>query len=108
MRQMVASSLTSAGHKVVEAIDGVDGFEKAQDNAIDAFILDVNVPRMDGISLTRKLRMLPQYSRTPIIILTTETSEEKKTLGREAGANGWMVKPFTPEQLVKTLARVIN
>lgn len=107
MRQMVAFSLKSAGHNVLEAGDGVEGLDVAKINSVDGFIVDVNMPRMDGISLVRELRSLPQYSHTPILMLTTETSAERKREGRDAGATGWMVKPFNPEQLLSTLRRVI-
>lgn len=108
LRQMVAFSLRSAGHEVAEAVDGVDGLEKADSETFDAFIVDVNMPRMDGITLTRKLRGLKKYEHTPILILTTESTQEKKMLGRAAGATGWMVKPFNPEKLINTVRRVID
>ncbi|MFK8031503.1 MAG: response regulator [Gammaproteobacteria bacterium] len=108
MRQMVAFSLKSGGHAVLEAFDGVDGLEKAKEHAVDAFIVDVNMPRMDGISLVQELRAIPEYAHTPILMLTTESSDEKKRQGRDAGATGWIVKPFNPEQLVNTLRRLIT
>lgn len=107
MRQMVAFCLESAGHDVLQACDGVDGLEVAKQHAVDAFIVDVNMPRMDGITLVRELRALPQYRHTPMLMLTTETSAERKQQGRDAGATGWMVKPFSPEKLLATLRRVV-
>lgn len=107
LRQMVAFSLRSAGHDVVEAVDGVDGLERADEDDFDAFIVDVNMPRMDGITLTRKLREIKKYAHTPILILTTESTTDKKLQGRAAGATGWMVKPFNPEKLINTVRRVI-
>ncbi|MFK7956021.1 MAG: response regulator [Lysobacterales bacterium] len=108
MRQMVGFALKSVGHQVLEAFDGVDGLEKAQESQMDAFIIDINMPRMDGFTLVEELRKLPQYEFTPMLVLTTETSVEKKQRGRAAGATGWLVKPFNPEQLVSTLRRVIR
>lgn len=108
LRTMVAFSLRAAGHDVVEAVDGVDGMEKADEGDFDAFIVDVNMPRMDGITLTRKLRERAKYAHTPILILTTESSKERKMQGRAAGATGWMVKPFNPEKLINTVRRVID
>ncbi|MFK8017201.1 MAG: response regulator [Gammaproteobacteria bacterium] len=107
LRQMVVLSLRSAGHEVSEAFDGVDGLEKATADQFDAFIVDVNMPRMNGIELTRKLRALQKYAHTPILILTTESTDERKRQGRDAGATGWMVKPFNPTQLVDTVRRVV-
>ncbi|MFK8013993.1 MAG: response regulator [Gammaproteobacteria bacterium] len=107
LRQMVAFSLRSAGHEVEEAFDGVDGLEKADSDQFDAFIVDVNMPRMDGITLVRKLRTLDKYAHTPILILTTESTTERKREGRDAGATGWMVKPFNPQQLIDTVRRVV-
>lgn len=108
MRKMVAFSLKAAGHNVLEACDGVEGLDVAKENSVEGFIVDVNMPRMDGITLVRELRALPQYAHTPILMLTTETSAERKSQGREAGATGWMIKPFNPEQMLATLRRVIT
>lgn len=108
MRQMVGFTLKAVGHEVCEAFDGVDGLEKAKEQHFDAFIVDINMPRMDGFTLVEELRKLPQYSFTPMLVLTTESSQEKKQRGRAAGATGWIVKPFNPEQLVSTLRRVIQ
>ncbi len=108
MRQMVGFTLKAVGHQVQEAVDGVDGLEKAKEKQYDGFIVDINMPRMDGFELIEELRKLPQYAFTPMLVLTTETSQEKKQRGRAAGATGWIVKPFNPEQLVATLRRVIQ
>lgn len=108
MRQMLAFTLRSAGHEVVEACDGVDGIEKAKEQQVDAMIVDVNMPRMDGLTMIRDLRQVPAYAHTPMLVLTTESGTDKKMAGREAGATGWMVKPFQPEQLLQTLQRVIS
>ena len=108
MRQMVSFTLKSAGFEVVEACDGMDALDKAKDSDIDLVISDVNMPNMDGISLIKELRALPQFRYTPMLMLTTESSNDKKSMGRQAGATGWIVKPFNPEQLVKTVNKVLG
>ncbi len=108
MRQMVDLTLKSAGHVVVSAIDGVDGLKKASDgDPVDLVITDVNMPNMDGITLVRELRRLPQYRGVPLLVLTTEASAERKQEGRAAGATGWIVKPFDPERLLATVDKVL-
>jgi two-component system chemotaxis response regulator CheY len=107
MRQMVKATLVSAGYRVVEAADGQEALDYARDNAVDLVITDVNMPRMDGITLVSELRALPTYRLTPLLLLTTESSQEKKMEGKRAGATGWIVKPFNPEQLLATMARVL-
>lgn len=106
MRQMVAFTLQGAGHKVIEAVDGKDALQKAQKDAHDVIVTDVNMPNMDGITLVRELRKLPAYKFTPILLLTTESTPERKAEGKAAGATGWLVKPFNPEQLVATIKKV--
>lgn len=108
MRQMVAFALTSAGFDVVEAEDGVIALDKAKREKFAAVVADVNMPNMDGISLIRALRQLPDYRFTPLLMLTTEAGLEKKQEGKAAGATGWLVKPFNPEQLVATLRKVLG
>jgi two-component system, chemotaxis family, chemotaxis protein CheY len=107
MRQMVNLTLTGAGHEVVHASDGIEALEYARANGVDLVLTDVNMPRMDGITLVRELRQLPDYRHTPMLMLTTESSTEKKMQGKAAGATGWIVKPFNPEQLLATMARVL-
>ena len=107
MRQMVKATLISAGYDVVEAADGQEALEYARENPVDLVITDVNMPRMDGITLVGELRALPTYRLTPVLLLTTESSMEKKMEGKKAGATGWIVKPFNPAQLLATLARVL-
>ena len=87
--------------------DGQEALEYARDNAVDLVISDVNMPRMDGITLVSELRALPAYRLTPLLLLTTESSQEKKMEGKTAGATGWIVKPFNPAQLLATLARLL-
>lgn len=108
MRKMVAFTLTGAGYHVVEAVDGQDAYEKAQDQEIALVLADQNMPRLDGLGLTRKLRELPQFKTTPILILTTESSDQMKQAGRSAGATGWLVKPFDPNRLIEVIRKVIR
>lgn len=108
MRKMVAFTLIGAGFHVVEAVDGQDAFEKAQAHAIDLVLTDQNMPRLDGLGLTRKLRDSPKFMTTPILILTTESSEQMKQAGRAAGATGWLVKPFDPGRLIEVIQKVIR
>ena len=108
MRKMVSFTLSSAGFKVVEAVDGVDALEKAQAQNIDLVLADQNMPRLDGIGLTRKLREDPKFQNTPILILTTESSDQMKQAGRAAGATGWLVKPFDPNRLIEVIQKVLR
>ena len=107
MRQMVRATLQSAGYEVVEAADGVEALEYARANDVDMVIADVNMPRMDGITLVSELRALPSYRLTPLLLLTTESGQDKKMEGKRAGATGWLVKPFNPAQLIATLSRLL-
>ncbi|MFL0809577.1 MAG: response regulator [Agarilytica sp.] len=108
MRQMVSFTLKSAGHDVQEAEDGVDALNKAKSaGGFDLVISDINMPNMDGISLIKELRSLPSFKFTPILMLTTESSSDKKGEGKAAGATGWIVKPFNPEQLLATIGKVL-
>jgi two-component system chemotaxis response regulator CheY len=106
MRQMVEVTLTSAGYAVEKAADGREALALAQSQAFDLVITDVNMPNMDGITLVKQLRAKPNFSSTPILILTTEGGEDKKTAGRAAGATGWIVKPFAPEKLLQVVNKV--
>lgn len=108
MRQMVSYTLKSAGHQVIEAVDGLDAFNKAKSCKLDLVITDVNMPNRDGISLIKDLRALPTYRYTPMLMLTTESNPEKKQQGKAAGATGWLVKPFNPDQLLKTISKVLG
>lgn len=107
MRQMVRYTLESAGYTVVQAADGVEALELAQTRGADLVLTDVNMPRMDGLTLVRELRALDTYKFTPMLVLTTESGQDIKKRGKEAGATGWIVKPFHPEQLLATIAKVI-
>ena len=105
---MVTFTLKSAGYNVIEATDGMDGLEKAKAKAVDLILTDQNMPRMDGLTMIKGVRALPQHSATPILILTTESSDQMKQAGRAAGATGWMVKPFDPAKLIEVIGKVIR
>jgi len=108
MRQMVSFTLKSAGHAVTDAADGQQALDIAKTQSFDVVLTDVNMPVMDGITLTRELRALPAYRFTPILVLTTEAGGDKKQEGRAAGATGWLVKPFNPDQLLATIKKVLG
>ncbi|MEM7293767.1 MAG: response regulator [Pseudomonadota bacterium] len=108
LRQMVSFTLQGEGHQVVQAQDGVDGLEAAKSQTFDLVITDVNMPNMDGISLIKELRSLPAYRNTPLLMLTTEAGEDKKQEGKQAGATGWIVKPFNPDKLTSVISRVLG
>ena len=108
MRQMVAFTLKGAGYQVIEAADGQEAFDKARGQRVDLVLTDQNMPRMDGITLVKNLRGLPSYAATPILILTTESSDTMKAKGKAAGATGWLVKPFDPGKLIDVIKRVIR
>ena len=107
MREMVSFTLNQAGHSVTEAEDGIQAFNIAEDNTFDLIITDINMPNMDGITLTAKLRELEAFTFTPILILTTETSEPRKLEAKQAGATGWIEKPFDPDHLLATIGKVL-
>jgi two-component system chemotaxis response regulator CheY len=107
LRQMVALTLESAGYEVVEACDARDALAKLN-GEYHLFLTDLNMPGMDGIELTRKLRQTPEYKFVPIVLLTTESQQEKKMQGKAAGATGWIVKPFQPQDLLATVKRVMR
>jgi two-component system chemotaxis response regulator CheY len=108
MRQMVSFTLKNAGYNVVEAVDGQDALEKSGSRVFDLVLTDQNMPRLDGIGLTKKLRDNPKFKTTPILILTTESSEQMKQAGRSAGATGWLVKPFDPSKLIEVIRKVVR
>ena len=108
LRQMVAFTLKSSGCDVIEAVDGQDAIEKLRERSVDLVLTDQNMPRMDGITLVRHLRSQPQFQLTPILILTTESSDQMKQAGRAAGATGWLVKPFDPVRLIEVIQKVIR
>lgn len=108
MLQMVSFTLKQEGHDVTEAADGMEALELAKKNSFNLVISDVNMPKMDGIALIKQLRTLPAYKFTPLLMLTTESGSDKKQEGKSAGATGWIVKPFNPDQLLATVKRVLG
>jgi two-component system chemotaxis response regulator CheY len=108
IRQMVSFTLTKAGYKVIEAVDGKDGLEKAGRQPVDLIVTDLNMPVMDGIEMITNIRKLAGYGFTPILMLTTESQAEKKDAGRRAGATGWIVKPFNADQLIAVVQKLVK
>jgi len=108
IRQMVRHTLEAAGYSVVQACDGAAALDYAKSKTADLVLTDINMPKLDGIALCRELRGLPHYKGVPILMLTTESEPDAKIRGKQAGATGWLVKPFNPSQLLATLARVLS
>ena len=109
VRQVLQLTLTNAGFAVIEAVDGSDALVKLADaGSVDMVVTDLNMPNIDGLELIRKIRAEGGRRFLPIVMLTTESSEAKKQAGREAGASGWIVKPFKPEQLLKVVKMVLG
>ena len=108
VRQMVAFTLKNAGYDVIEATDGKDALAKADGSGVNMVLTDLNMPNMDGIELIRNLRSNPAFRFIPIVMLTTESQDSKKQEGRQAGATGWIVKPFRPEQLIAVVKKVLR
>ena len=106
MRDMLMLTLAEAGFDVLQAVDGQDGLDVLVNERVDVVITDINMPRMDGYEVIRQLRRKPEHKSTPILVLTTESETEKKNLARDAGATGWLVKPFDPDRLVATVRKV--
>jgi two-component system chemotaxis response regulator CheY len=107
MRQMVSFTLKQGGYAVIEAEHGQDALNKLQGNPVDLVITDLNMPVMDGITLIQNVRKMPSMKSKPILMLTTEGLASKKEQGKAAGATGWIVKPFDPDKLLQTLAKVL-
>ena len=108
VRQMVSFTLKEAGYDVIEACDGKDALNKINGKNLNLIITDLNMPNMDGIELIKNIRTDSPFKFVPIIMLTTESQTEKKMEGKNAGATGWIVKPFKPEQLVAVTKKVIG
>jgi two-component system, chemotaxis family, chemotaxis protein CheY len=108
MRQMIVATLKSAGYEVLQASCGMEALQVVKTRQVDLILTDINMPNVDGFSLIRMVRALPTYRFTPILALTTESAAEIKKKGKEAGATGWIVKPFNPTQLLDVLKRVIG
>lgn len=107
IRKVVKLTLEQSGFKVIDAIDGVDALKKLNGVKIHLLITDVNMPNMDGITLVQEAKKLPAYKFTPMMMLTTEASNEKKMQGRAAGAKAWLVKPFQPPMLLNAVSKLI-
>ena len=108
MRQLISFSLNSAGYAVTAAVHGRDALEKIDGSKFGMVITDLNMPEMDGRELIKQLRSKPGYKFIPVVMLTTESQESKKLEGRSAGATGWIVKPFTPDQLLGVVSRLVK
>ena len=106
IRQVVNIALSDAGYNVIEACDGVDALSKLNGEKIHLIVSDVNMPNMDGITFVKELKTLPAYRFTPVIMLTTESEEEKKREGKAAGAKAWVVKPFQPQQMLAAVSKL--
>jgi two-component system chemotaxis response regulator CheY len=106
IRELVNFVLGNAGYKVVLAVDGMDGLEQLQRGKPDLILTDVNMPRLDGLGFIEKARTTDNGRGTPILVLTTETDNAKKARAKAAGATGWIVKPFNPNQLLEAIRRV--
>ena len=108
VRQMVVFTLSQGGYEVIEAVDGRDGLTKLRGAKCDMIVTDLNMPVLDGIGMIREVRNDPTHRNVPIVMLTTESQEGRKQEGKTAGATGWIVKPFKPEQLLAVVKRVIG
>jgi two-component system, chemotaxis family, chemotaxis protein CheY len=108
VRQMVSFTIKNAGYEVVEAVDGKDALSKLNGSPIHMVVTDLNMPNLDGIGLIKGIRANPAYKFIPVILLTTESQESKKLEGKQAGATGWIVKPFKPEQLIAVIKKVLG
>jgi two-component system chemotaxis response regulator CheY len=108
LRQMVKLTLTSSGYQVVEAVNGADGLAKFKASNVQMVITDLNMPVMDGLTFIRELRKLPTARGVPVLFLTTDSDAELKRQAKEAGATGWIVKPFQQEQLLAVIKKVLG
>lgn len=106
MRDMLMLTLADAGFDVLQAVDGEDGLNVLSREHVDLVITDINMPRMDGYEVIRRVRADPAHLTLPVLVLTTEGEADKRAIAKEAGATGWMVKPFDPERLVQTVLKV--
>ena len=106
IRDMLMATLGAAGYDVVQAEDGVEALERLRNLKPDAIVTDINMPRMDGFELIEEVRREGANQMTPILVLTTESEPDRKLRAKEAGATGWIVKPFNPEKLLDALRRV--
>ena len=107
IRQVVGIALKGAGYEVIEACDGVDALRKLTGVKINLIITDVNMPNMDGITFVQEAKKLPAYKFTPMMMLTTESADEKKQAGKAAGAKAWLTKPFQPPTLMAAVSKLV-
>ncbi|MGD9826412.1 response regulator [Desulfobacter sp.] len=108
IRQMVTFTLNQAGYEVIEAVDGLDAADKLAHTHVDMLLTDLNMPNKNGLELIKWVRSMPQFKFMPIIMLTTEAETEMKQKGKAAGATGWIVKPFKPEQLLAVIKKILR
>jgi two-component system, chemotaxis family, chemotaxis protein CheY len=108
MRGMIHRALTEGGYRVLEAANGPEGLGRLERECVQTILSDVNMPGMDGLAFVRRVRQDPRFAQIPILFLTTEGSPEMKAAGKAAGATGWIVKPFEPDQLRNVVATVIQ
>ena len=108
MRQMVSFTLKESGFDVIEAGNGKEALQNVDGKSVTVVVTDLNMPEMDGMTLIKELRAKSEYKFTPILMLTTESQDSKKQEGRAAGATGWIVKPFNPEQLMQVIKKVVR
>jgi two-component system chemotaxis response regulator CheY len=107
LRQVINIALTGAGYDVIEACDGKDALSKLSGQKINLIISDVNMPNMDGLSMVKQIKQMPNYKFTPIIMLTTESQDHMKTAGKDAGVKAWMVKPFKPDTMLNAVSKLV-
>ena len=107
MRELLRFTLEGSSYQVTEAADGEEALRKVSAQRFDLVITDLNMGAMDGLTLIKNIRSLPSYARVPLLMLTTESSAPKKEAAKQVGATGWLVKPFAPEKLLQTVARVM-
>lgn len=108
IRQVVSITLRAAGFDTIEATDGSDALAKLTGQRVHLMISDVNMPKMDGITFLKEVKTRPEYKFTPVIMLTTESSDDKKQQGQQAGAKAWMVKPFQPQQMLAAVSKLVQ
>ena len=108
LRLMVGRVLRGASYEVIEAADGANALSRLSGQEVHLFLVDVNMPNMGGLEFTRRIRTMPQYKFVPIVLLTTESSAEKKQEGKAAGASAWIIKPFDPDQLLAVVKKIMR
>jgi two-component system chemotaxis response regulator CheY len=108
MRKLIAYTLKGAGYQVLEAPDGASALNVLADHPVDLIVSDINMPNMNGVELTRRIRGIPTHRKTPILIVTTESEMQVRNQAKAAGATGWIVKPFKPDQLLGLINRVLG